>query len=121
REDTPESIYAELAERTRAMVAGGAPAAGSAPDASARPSDAGPRGPRLVVTFPVELPADTTREEIEQWLSASGFTRVHAEREVASPSGPRKVLDVVADRFRLEGTEKVRVIEALEVALKRGG
>ena len=121
REDTPESIYAELAERTRAMVAGGAPAAGSAPDASARPSDAGPRGPRLVVTFPVELPADTTREEIEQWLSASGFTRVHAQREVASPSGPRKVLDVVADRFRLEGTEKVRVIEALEVALKRGG
>ena len=35
--------------------------------------------------------------------SASGFTRVQAEREVASPTGPRKVLDVVADRFRLAG------------------
>jgi excinuclease ABC subunit A len=32
-------------------------------------------------TFPVELPADTTRRaEVTQWLSASGFTRVHGER-----------------------------------------
>jgi excinuclease ABC subunit A len=48
----------------------------------------------------VELPAGTPPEQIEQWLSASGFTKVQAEREVASPTGPRKVLDVVADRFR---------------------
>jgi excinuclease ABC subunit A len=96
REDDPESIYLELRERTAAA------------------------DPRLVVTFPVELPAHTTPQEIEQWLSASGYTRVQAEREVATPSGPRKVLDVAADRFRLGGTEKARVIEALEVALKRG-
>ena len=51
---------------------------------------------------------------------ASGFTRVHAEREVASPTGPRKLLDVVADRFRVGTTEKVRAIEAIETALKRG-
>ncbi|WP_281916012.1 excinuclease ABC subunit UvrA [Caldimonas thermodepolymerans] len=96
REDNPESIYAELQERTRAA------------------------DPRLVVTFPVELPAQTTPEEIAQWLSASGFTRVQAEREIATPTGPRKVLDVVADRFRLQGTEKARVVEAIEVALRRG-
>ena len=96
RHDTPETIYAELHRRT---VDG---------------------DPRLVVTFPVELPANTTAAEVEQWLSASGFTRVQAEREVATPTGPRKVLDVVADRFRLQGTEKARVIEAIEVALKRG-
>ncbi|WKB54794.1 excinuclease ABC subunit UvrA [Eleftheria terrae] len=96
REDNPESIYAELLLRSAAAA------------------------PRLVVTFPVELPGGTTPEEIEQWLSASGFTRVQAEREVATPTGPRKVLDVVADRFRLAGTEKARVVEALEVALKRG-
>ena len=96
RHDSPETIYAEMAARSRAG------------------------NPRLVVTFPVELPANTTPEEITQWLSASGFTRVHAERETASLSGPRKVLDVVADRFRLDGTEKVRVIEAIEVAIKRG-
>ncbi len=98
RHDTPDSIYAELAQRAK---------------------DAG--DPRLVLTFPVELPANTSREEIEQWLSASGFTRIQAEREVATPAGPRKLLDVAADRFRLEGAERVRVVEAIETALKRGG
>jgi excinuclease ABC subunit A len=96
RHDTPETIYEQLLERTRA------------------------NDPRLVVTFPVELPGGTTPEEVEQWLAASGFTRVQAEREVATPTGPRKVIDVVADRFRIQGVEKVRAIEAIEVALKRG-
>ncbi|HXE48078.1 MAG TPA: excinuclease ABC subunit A, partial [Ramlibacter sp.] len=96
RHDTPETIYAELMART---------AAGD---------------PRLVITFPVELPAGTSAEELAQWLAASGFTRVQAEREVATPTGPRKVLDVVADRFRLHATEKARAVEAIEVALKRG-
>ena len=96
RHDTPETIYAELMARTTQD------------------------DPRLVVTFPVELPGGTTPDEVEQWLAASGFTRVQAEREVATPTGPRKVLDVVADRFRLQNTEKARAIEAIEVALKRG-
>ncbi|WBY03676.1 excinuclease ABC subunit UvrA [Ramlibacter tataouinensis] len=96
RHDTPETIYAELMARTK------------------------DGDPRLVVTFPVELPASTTPEEVEQWLAASGFTRVQAQREVATVTGPRKVLDVVADRFRIQGVEKVRAIEAIEVALKRG-
>ena len=98
REDDPDSIYADLKARSEA--------AGD---------------PRLVITFPVELPAGTTPEEIEQWLSASGYTRVQAEREIATPAGPRKLLDVVADRFRFSNTEKVRVVEALEMSLKRGG
>ena len=75
---------------------------------------------RVVLTFPVELPGNTTAEEVVQWLSASGFTRVQAEREVATPAGPRKVLDVVADRFKLQTAEQVRVMEAIETALKRG-
>ena len=73
--------------------------------------------PRLVITMPVELPADTSPEQIEQWLAASGFTRVQAERVV----GERKVLDVVVDRLRASSAEKVRVVEAIELALKRGG
>jgi len=97
RHDSPETIYAELQQR------------------SATAGD-----PRIVLTFPVELPANTSAEQVEQWLSASGFTKVQAEREVATPTGPRKVLDVVADRFRLGNAEKARVIEAIEVALKRG-
>ncbi|MCF8156549.1 MAG: excinuclease ABC subunit A, partial [Rhodoferax sp.] len=123
--DTPETIYAELQRRAEVHL--------PTPD------------PRLVLTFPVELPASTTAEELTQWLSASGFTRVHAEREVdkrksAAPGRPRqagtpsggsepnavgsvgvvRVLDVVADRFRIASAEKVRVLEAIELALKRG-
>ena len=95
--DSPDSIYAQLCER--------AAAAGD---------------PRLALTFAVELPASTTAEEVTQWLSASGFTRVQAEREVQTPGGMRKVLDVVADRFRIGGAERARVVEAIELALKRG-
>ncbi|MBL8387168.1 MAG: excinuclease ABC subunit A, partial [Hydrogenophaga sp.] len=112
RHDSPESIYAELQRR------------------SAEQGD-----PRLVVTFPVELPASTTPEEVEQWLSASGYTRVQAERTVqrevkeeAPAKGKKakpvieavKLLDVVADRFRLGNAEPARVMEAIEAGLKRG-
>ncbi|HMO49199.1 MAG TPA: excinuclease ABC subunit UvrA, partial [Rubrivivax sp.] len=92
RHDTPQTIYADLQQRAAAA------------------------DPRLVVTFPVELPANTSAEQITQWLSASGFSRVQAERE----AGGRKLLDVVADRFRLGSAEKARVMEAIELALKRG-
>jgi excinuclease ABC subunit A len=94
--DTAETIYAQMLARC--------------PSADTR----------VVLTFPVELPASTSADEVAQWLSASGFTRVQAEREIATSAGPRKVLDVVADRFKLLGAEKVRVMEAIELALKRG-
>ena len=97
RHDTAESIYAELMARTADLDA------------------------RVVMTFPVELPGNTSAEQLEQWLSASGFTRVHAQREVATPAGPHKMLDVVADRFRIQTIEKARAVEAIEVAIKRGG
>ncbi|MDH0361881.1 excinuclease ABC subunit UvrA [Comamonas aquatica] len=92
--------------------------------------------PRIALTFPVELPANTSQEEVAQWLSASGFTKVQAEREIerAAPAeapakgkkakavAPEsiKVLDVVADRFRFSRVERARAMEAIEVALKRG-
>ncbi|GAB4088015.1 excinuclease ABC subunit UvrA [Hydrogenophaga soli] len=127
REDNPQSIAAELHQRVA--------------DWTARQGDE----PRLVVTFPVTLPASATEADVEGWLAASGFTRVQAQREVALPSpategqakttkkgaarassesagGQKtiKVLDVVADRFRLSTTEPARLAEALEVALQRG-
>ena len=114
RHDTPDSVLEELAERCR---------------------QAG--DPRIAITFPVELPANTTAAEVEQWLSASGFTKVQAEREAekagavepaADAKGKKakaaplkvKMLDVVADRFRLGNVERARAYEAIEVALKRG-
>ena len=97
RHDTAETIYAELQARV------------------------GDSDARLAITFPVELPGSATPEEIEQWLSVSGFTKVQAQREVATVTGPRQVLDVVADRFKLASVERARVQEAIEVALKHGG
>jgi len=94
RHDTPATIQAGL--RARAAAAG---------------------DPRLAVTFPVELPASTSAAELEQWLAASGYARVHGERQV----GERKLLDVVADRFRVSNAEPARVDEAIETALRRGG
>ena len=93
RHDTVDTIVADL--RTRA-------AAGD---------------PRLVVTFAVELPASTSDADVQQWLSASGYTRVQAQQVV----GERRRLDVVADRFRLGSADPARVAEAVEAALRRGG
>ncbi|PZP28351.1 MAG: excinuclease ABC subunit A [Roseateles depolymerans] len=92
RHDTPQTIYEELRERTLAD------------------------DPRLVLSFPVELPANTTAEQVQQWLAASGFTRIQGERE----QDGRKILDVVADRFRFQGADRQRVMEAIELGLKRG-
>ena len=93
RHDTTETIYADLEQRAQQNG-----------------------DPRLVLTFPVELPANTTAEQLEQWLQASGFARVQAERTVDD----KKQLDVVADRIRFSNAERVRVMEAIELALKRG-
>ncbi|MDP4993551.1 MAG: excinuclease ABC subunit A, partial [Burkholderiaceae bacterium] len=105
---------------------------------------------RLVITFPVELPANTTPDEVSQWLSASGFTRIHQQRSMrvadlasthaaatekaakkvakkpvkkpvaAAGDDVRQVLDVVADRFKASRLDRARAVEAIEVALKRG-
>ncbi len=103
RDDSPDTIYEALRQRTEA------------PSGSSVSMGAG-LDPRLVITFPVELPVSATPEDIEQWLAASGFTRVQAERV----QGQIRVLDVVADRFRFSGAERARVIEAIELGLKRG-
>jgi len=115
RHDTPDSIAHDLQQRL-------------APDLGSE------REPRLVLTFPVALPAQTSAEEVTQWLSASGFSRVQAEREVERPvaaatgkaapaaaSQRIKLLDVVADRFRLSNVERARLVEAIELCLRRGG
>jgi len=94
RHDTPETIAQDLLQR--AVQSG---------------------DPRLVFTFPAVLPANTSAQQQEEWLAASGFTRVQTERI----EGERKVLEVVADRFRASSAERVRLMEAIELCLKRGG
>jgi excinuclease ABC subunit A len=137
REDTPQSVFDELVRRGAQT----------------------PGGRRVLITFGAELPANTTPEQMQEWLSASGFSRIQAQRVVAAPVAPastasgdkakakpaakktvkktkagaddlaaneRLVLDVVADRFRIGADptgadlDRPRVMEALEVAFKRG-
>ena len=98
--------------------------------------------PRLVVTFPVQVPANFTEDEVRGFLDQQGYTRVHADESptqpnavaAAVPAKPVKktskksamlspqlrTLRVVQDRFRFEGAEASRVMEAFDIALKMG-
>jgi excinuclease ABC subunit A len=89
KRDTAESIHAELVARAKA--------AGD---------------PRLVVTFPVEVPRNFGEDEVLALLERQGYTRIHAKRDGA--------IDVVQDRYRLGSVERARVIEGLEAALRVG-
>ncbi len=93
--DTVASIRADLARR--------AAAAGD---------------PRLVIGFPVQVPANFGEDEIERHLLAQGYTRVHARLPASKTVGPTLV--VVQDRLRLGGADDGRVGEAIEAALHRG-
>ena len=117
RRDTPESVYHSVAER-----------AANAGD------------PRLVVTFPIAVPANFTEDEVRGFLEQQGYTRVHAEenavpRAAAPAKGAKKgkatktgkaateerrILHVIQDRFRFGGTERERIMEALDTALRMG-
>jgi excinuclease ABC subunit A len=89
RRDNPDTIFDALAQR--------AAAAGD---------------PRLIVTFPVEVPKNFSEEEVLKLLEQQGYTRIHDRR--------RGTLEVVQDRFRMSSAERARAIEALEAALRVG-
>ncbi len=73
---------------------------------------------RVVLTFPVSIPANFTEAEVEQYLSAQGYTRVHGRH--ADDDGHAHTLDVVQDRFRFDSVDPARLAEGLEAALARG-
>src|SRR5262249_900879 len=87
--DTPASIHDALARR------------------SAEASD-----PRLVVTFPVTVPANFSEDEVRQLLERQGYTRIHTR------DGAR--LSVWQDAFRMSAVDRARVSEAIEAALRVG-
>src|SRR4249920_1698226 len=74
--DTPDSIEADLAAR--------AAAAGD---------------PRLIITFPVTVPANFSEAEVRDLLERQGYTRIHAKHGTT--------LEVIQDRLRLAGAERI--------------
>src|SRR3990170_742959 len=68
--------------------------------------------PRLVITFPVTVPNNFSETEIQQLLEQQGYARIH--------SRDKQTLEVVQDRLRFASVERVRVIEAIEAALRIG-
>lgn len=98
--------------------------------------------PRLVVTFPVQVPLNFTEEEVRGFLEQQGYTRVHADesplqsttsdtasaapaakaskKKTATLSPLLRTLRVVQDRFRFSSAEPSRVMEAFDIALKMG-
>ena len=93
--------------------------------------------PRLVVTFPIQVPANFTQDEVKGFLDQQGYTRIHADLATVNPVAPAssskarkstkkatpvslRTLLVVQDRFRLSSADPSRVMEALDIALKMG-
>jgi excinuclease ABC subunit A len=112
-QDSPESIYADL--NARAAAAG---------------------DPRLLITFPVAVPANFSVEEVRELLARQGYTRYlnapdappaappslrrGKKRSRAVPAAPSVTLEVVQDRLRAGSAERGRVLESLEAALRVG-
>ncbi len=82
--------------------------------------------PRLVITFPIVIPANYTEEEVRGFLDQQGYTRIHtrtpppAKGKRTSKAETLRVLYVIQDRFRFGNAEPERVMEALDAALKQG-
>lgn len=97
---------------------------------------------RLIVTFPVPVPHNFSEQEVLALLGKQGYTRVFA-RHAPSPrssqaaggkkararkkadagaekSGSQVILEIIQDRLRFDASDRSRMIEALEAALRVG-
>ncbi len=125
RRDTADSIYADLTRRAHEVGE-----------------------PRLLLSFPLPVPARFTVSEVRELLQKQGYTRFLGACAAAAPSGigeaapaarnaspaggrkrgrrtkagvpPTVTLEVVQDRFRAGSTDRGRVLESLEAALRVG-
>jgi excinuclease ABC subunit A len=68
--------------------------------------------PRAAVVFPVNVPSNFSEEEVRALLARQGYTRV---RRLAAGR-----LEVTQDRLRLCASQRARLVESLEAALKTG-
>jgi len=103
---------------------------------SARAAAAG--DPRLLISFPVPVPANFTVAEVRELLARQGYTRFlepapaaaavapaaatarRGRKRRAAPAAPAVTLEVVQDRLRAGAAERGRMLESLEAALRVG-
>ncbi len=97
RRDDPDSIFKSLLELTQ----NGKP-----------PLKPGTLEPRIIITFPLTIPANFSEEEVRKLLEGQGYTRIHSREE--------NVLEVIQDRTRLSPEKRERITEDIESALKHG-
>ena len=72
-----------------------------------------PEGQKIAVTFERELPEGLESQQLEDWLSAQGFTKIHAQE--------KGMVRVIADRWvNSAEIERSRMAEAVETALRYG-
>lgn len=89
-EDSPESIFSKLLALQQE-------------DATLR---------ELLITFPVVVPENFSRDEVVAHLTAGGYTRLRFDEAAA--------ITVVLDRVALKKENKSRIVEDCETALKHG-
>ncbi|MGA1382830.1 MAG: excinuclease ABC subunit UvrA, partial [Burkholderiaceae bacterium] len=72
-----------------------------------------PARTKVQITFEREAPESLDDAQLEEWLSAQGFTRVHAREG--------KTVRVVADRLMVsDDIDRSRITEAVETAMRYG-
>jgi excinuclease ABC subunit A len=65
-----------------------------------------------LIAFPVRIPPSFSAEEMKDLLAGQGYTRIHREEN--------DILEVIADRIRLEPGRRPRIVEAVEASLRHG-
>src|SRR4051794_17659626 len=66
----------------------------------------------LLITFPIPVPKNFTEAEVLKLLEAQGYTKIHRKE--------KGCIEVLQDRVRISSTEKSRVMDALEAAMRVG-
>lgn len=67
---------------------------------------------RVLITFNVPVPENFSLDEVETWLELQGYHRTHSRTQ--------KTIEVIQDRFKLTDSNRGRLHEALEAALRYG-
>ena len=71
------------------------------------------KGAEVLVTFRVTVPANFSEEEVVALLRKQGYTRIREEENGG--------LEVIQDRVRVSPSNRSRIVDDLEAALKHGG